>query len=87
MGEILATAAWPWRGCYGSARSCAGPISRLSECRVDQAPVTIGLRKIAQHAAGERIELLCASLKRAPEKQYELMSRGFHWIQEMPYNR
>ena len=23
----------------------------------------------------------------APEKQYELMDRGFHWIQEMPYNR
>jgi hypothetical protein len=28
-----------------------------------------------------------ATLKPAPEKQYELMNRGFHWIQEMPYNR
>jgi hypothetical protein len=28
-----------------------------------------------------------ATLKRAPEKSYELMDRGFHWIQEMPYNR
>lgn len=28
-----------------------------------------------------------AKLKPAPAKQYELMSRGFHWIQELPYNR
>jgi hypothetical protein len=28
-----------------------------------------------------------ASLKRAPEKSYELTNRGFHWIQELPYNR
>ena len=28
-----------------------------------------------------------ASLKRATEKSYELMNRGFHWIQELPYNR
>lgn len=28
-----------------------------------------------------------ASLKRAPDKQYELTNRGFHWIQEQPYNR
>ena len=30
---------------------------------------------------------ISASLKRAAEKQYELMNRGFHWIQELPYNR
>ena len=30
---------------------------------------------------------ISASLKRAPDKQYELMTRGFHWIQELPYNR
>jgi hypothetical protein len=30
---------------------------------------------------------ISASLKRAPEKNYELMNRGFKWIQEMPYNR
>ena len=30
---------------------------------------------------------ISASLKRAPEKSYELMNRGFHWIQELPYNR
>ncbi len=30
---------------------------------------------------------LSASLKRAPDKEYELMTRGFHWIQELPYNR
>lgn len=30
---------------------------------------------------------IVASLKRAPDKTYELMSRGFHWIQELPYNR
>ncbi len=28
-----------------------------------------------------------ATLKRAPEKRHELMNRGFHWIQELPYNR
>jgi hypothetical protein len=28
-----------------------------------------------------------ATLKRAPEKRYELMNRGFNWIQELPYNR
>jgi len=28
-----------------------------------------------------------ATLKHAPEKRYELMNRGFHWIQELPYNR
>ncbi len=27
------------------------------------------------------------SLKPAPEKKYELMNRGFHWVQELPYNR
>jgi hypothetical protein len=30
---------------------------------------------------------ISASLKRAPEKTYELMNRGFHWIQELPFNR
>ena len=30
---------------------------------------------------------IIATLKRAPEKPYELMNRGFHWIQELPYNR
>jgi hypothetical protein len=30
---------------------------------------------------------ISATLKRAPEKSYELMDRRFHWIQEMPYNR
>jgi hypothetical protein len=30
---------------------------------------------------------ISASLKRATEKRYELMNRGFHWIQELPYNR
>jgi hypothetical protein len=30
---------------------------------------------------------ISAALKRAPEKRYELMSRGFNWIQELPYNR
>jgi hypothetical protein len=30
---------------------------------------------------------IAATLKRAPEKQYELMNRGFHWISELPYNR
>ena len=30
---------------------------------------------------------ISATLKRTPEKRYELMTRGFHWIQEMPYNR
>jgi hypothetical protein len=28
-----------------------------------------------------------ATLKPAPEKRYELMNRGFHWVQELPYNR
>jgi hypothetical protein len=28
-----------------------------------------------------------ARFKQAPAKNYELMTRGFHWIQEMPYNR
>ncbi|HET6324765.1 MAG TPA: hypothetical protein VFG04_08700 [Planctomycetaceae bacterium] len=28
-----------------------------------------------------------ATLKRTPAKQYELTTRGFHWIQELPYNR
>jgi hypothetical protein len=30
---------------------------------------------------------ISARLKRAPEKRYELMTRGFNWIQELPYNR
>jgi hypothetical protein len=30
---------------------------------------------------------IAATLKRAPEKRYELMTRGFHWVQELPYNR
>ena len=30
---------------------------------------------------------ISATLKAAPEKRYELMDRGFHWIQEMPHNR
>ncbi len=30
---------------------------------------------------------IAATLKRAPEKRYELMNRGFHWISELPYNR
>lgn len=32
---------------------------------------------------GKKIE---ATLKKAPDKQYQLMTRGFHWIQEQPYN-
>jgi hypothetical protein len=28
-----------------------------------------------------------ARFKRAPDKKHELTNRGFHWIQEMPYNR
>jgi hypothetical protein len=32
-------------------------------------------------------KLISAKLKRAAEKRYELMSRGFNWIQELPYNR
>ncbi|CAN5401430.1 hypothetical protein BH10PLA2_BH10PLA2_04660 [soil metagenome] len=32
-------------------------------------------------------KVISATLKPAPEKQYELMNRGFHWIQEFPYNR
>jgi uncharacterized membrane protein YphA (DoxX/SURF4 family) len=30
---------------------------------------------------------ISATLKHAPEKSYELLNRGFHWIQELPYNR
>jgi hypothetical protein len=30
---------------------------------------------------------ISATLKRAPDKRYELMNRGFKWIQELPYNR
>jgi hypothetical protein len=30
---------------------------------------------------------ITANLKRAAEKRYELMTRGFNWIQELPYNR
>ncbi len=30
---------------------------------------------------------IVATLKRSPEKRHELMNRGFHWIQELPYNR
>jgi hypothetical protein len=30
---------------------------------------------------------VAATLKRAPEKRHELTNRGFHWIQELPYNR
>jgi hypothetical protein len=30
---------------------------------------------------------IVATLQRAPEKQYPLMNRGFHWVQELPYNR
>lgn len=33
---------------------------------------------------GKAVEI---TLKPAPTKQYELMNRGFHWIQELPYNR
>jgi hypothetical protein len=33
---------------------------------------------------GKTIE---ATLRPLPEKRYELMNRGFHWIQELPYNR
>ena len=29
-------------------------------------------------------KVLSASLKRCAEKEYELMTRGFHWIQELP---
>jgi hypothetical protein len=32
-------------------------------------------------------KLISAILKRAAEKRYELINRGFHWIQELPYNR
>jgi hypothetical protein len=30
---------------------------------------------------------IVATLQRAPEKNYQLLNRGFHWVQEMPYNR
>jgi hypothetical protein len=30
---------------------------------------------------------ITATLQRTPEKQYQLMTRGFHWVQELPYNR
>ncbi len=30
---------------------------------------------------------ITATLQRTPEKQYQLMNRGFHWVQELPYNR
>jgi hypothetical protein len=30
---------------------------------------------------------ISATLKRAEEKRYELMARGFNWVQELPYNR
>ncbi len=30
---------------------------------------------------------IAATLVRTAEKRYELMNRGFHWVQEMPYNR
>jgi hypothetical protein len=30
---------------------------------------------------------LTAILRRTPEKKYQLMNRGFHWVQELPYNR
>jgi hypothetical protein len=30
---------------------------------------------------------IVASLKRTAQKRCELMDRGFHWIQELPYNR
>jgi hypothetical protein len=30
---------------------------------------------------------IVATLQRAPEKQYPLITRGFHWVQELPYNR
>jgi hypothetical protein len=30
---------------------------------------------------------IAVRLKPAVERQYELMNRGFHWIQELPYNR
>lgn len=30
---------------------------------------------------------VAARLKQLPDKKYELTNRGFHWIQEMPYNR
>jgi hypothetical protein len=30
---------------------------------------------------------ISATLERATEKSYELMNRGFHWIQELPYIR
>jgi hypothetical protein len=30
---------------------------------------------------------IAATLKRSPERHHELMNRGFHWIQELPYNR
>ena len=30
---------------------------------------------------------IMATLQRAPEKQHPLTNRGFHWVQELPYNR
>jgi hypothetical protein len=30
---------------------------------------------------------IVATLQRAPEKQHPLTNRGFHWVQELPYNR
>jgi hypothetical protein len=30
---------------------------------------------------------ILATLQRAPEKQHPLTTRGFHWVQELPYNR
>ena len=55
--------------CYGPALRCRADLSTEIECRVDQARVIIGLRKIAQHAAGEWIELLRASPQHAHADQ------------------
>jgi hypothetical protein len=30
---------------------------------------------------------IMATLERAPQKNHQLMNRGFHWVQELPYNR
>jgi len=30
---------------------------------------------------------MVVTLKRVPVRRYELMTRGFHWVQELPYNR
>ncbi len=44
-----------WRFCCALRRGAHFPAQ--TQCGVDQAYVTIGLRKISQHAAAQRIKL------------------------------